>query len=204
VSIDVAVMAHSARAGSALALAQQTGARITWDDGNGEWDTGARAWDSIDRGADWGLVLQDDALPIPDMLAHLAEALASAPRTCTSLYVGTGRPSANAVTGAIERASRTRAAWLEHRTLLWGVGVVLPTEDIAPLLAWAARVTYSYDQRIGAWYLGQHRPVRYAWPSLVDHADGPSLVGHSSRRPIARHAHRTGIAPTWDTPAVPF
>lgn len=199
--IDVAVMAHSARADAARALAEQTGAHITWDDGHGEWDTGARAWDSIDRAADWGLVLQDDALPIPDMLDHLADALASAVRTCTSLYVGTGRPAAHAVPNAIQKAGRTRAAWLEHRTLLWGVGVVLPTEDITPLLAWAARATYAYDQRIGAWYLGQQRPVRYTWPSLVDHADGPSLVDHD-RRPVARHAHRTGVAPTWDTPAV--
>lgn len=188
----------------AAALAAQVGARIVWDNGAGEWDTGARAWDSIDRDADWGLVLQDDALPIPDMLNHLTEALTHAPRTCTSLYVGTGRPRGPAVARATEQATLTGAAWLETRTLLWGVGVALPSADIDPLLAWATASSVPYDQRIGHWYTRRRQPVRYTWPSLVDHADGPSLVDPAHPRPTERRAHRTGTPPTWDTPPVRF
>jgi hypothetical protein len=202
VIIDVAIMAHPARVDAAHQLAEQTGARIVWDDGHGEWDTGARAWDSINRDADWGLVLQDDALPIPDMLAHLGQALTNAPRTCTSLYVGTTRPRGPAVTHATQQATLAGNAWLETRALMWGVGVALPVEDIAPLLDWANTQTLPYDQRIGAWDSRHSRPVRYTWPSLVDHDDGPSIARNNDSAP--RKAHRTGIPHSWDTAATRF
>jgi hypothetical protein len=203
--IDVAIMAHPARVDAARHLAEQTGARIVWDDGHGEWDTGARAWDSINRDADWGLILQDDAQPIPDMLTHLTEALAHTPPTCISLYVGTGVPRGPAVTNATQRATLAGNAWLTTRKLLWGVALAQPTTHITPLLQWATTSPLPYDQRIGAWYAHRGHPIRYTWPSLVNHADTPTLVTRTGGPvTVPRRAHHVGAPPTWDTDATTF
>lgn len=192
-SVDVAVMAHPARAEAAEKLAADIDATITWDNGSGEWDCGARAWASLaDSPAPWTCVVQDDALPIDGFRAHLETVATHAPRTAVSLYVGTGRPRATAVTRAVAEADRVGASWLECDGLLWGVAIMLPTEHIPPLLSWAASSFLPYDQRIGAWYTRQGQRVRYCWPSLVDHTDGPRLATTSGPPNCARRAHRLG------------
>jgi hypothetical protein len=59
------------------------------------------------------------------------------------------------------------------------------------------------DQRIGVWYRNQMRPVRYTWPSLVDHADGPSLLADRART-VPRVAWRVGEPASWDGQVVPI
>lgn len=192
--IDVVVMAHPKRDAQAHALAVEIDATIVWDQCNDEWDTGSRAWQAAHNlYNEWGLVVQDDAVPIPDFRHHLDDVLQHAPRTAVSLYVGTGRPRADTVKRAAQRADRVGAAWLQCASLLWGVALLLPTEHITPMLHWCQHRTEPYDQRISRYYRTVlHRPVRYTWPSLVDHADEPSLVNHTGRPDVPRHAHRTG------------
>lgn len=194
VSVDVAVMAHPARAEQAEKLAADIDATITWDNGSGEWDCGARAWASLaDSPAPWTCVVQDDALPIDGFRQHLEHVATAMPaRTACSLYVGTGRPRAAAVTRAVAEADRLNASWLECDGLLWGVAIMLPTEHIPPMLTWAASSSLPYDQRISHWYrLNNHR-VRHCWPSLVDHADGPRLAATGGTPTMPRRAHRVG------------
>lgn len=78
---------------------------------------------------------------------------------------------------------------------------MLPTEHIPPLLSWAASSFLLYDQRIGAWYTRQGQRVRYCWPSLVDHTDGPRLATTSGPPNCARRAHRLG-PPNFNGPTV--
>jgi hypothetical protein len=83
-------------------------------------------------------------------------------------------------------------AWLTHTTLLWGVGILIPTETIPTILTTPSALPY--DRRIGSHF----DQVLYTWPSLVDHADIPSLLHN---RGVERRAHRTGI-PQWGTTTV--
>jgi hypothetical protein len=194
VTVDVAVMAHPARAEQAEKLAAQIDAPITWDNGSGEWDTGQRAWASLaDSPAPWAALVQDDALPIDGFRQHLEDVAAAMPvRTACSLYVGTGRPRAAAVTAAVARADSIGASWLECDGLLWGVAIMLPTEHITPMLDWAQSSPLPYDQRISHWYRTHGMRVRHCWPSIVDHADGPRLTNTGGTPTAARHAHRIG------------
>ncbi len=202
--IDVVVMAHPKRADAATSLAERTGARIVWDVAGDEWDTGARAWSAISPGADRGLVLQDDALPIDGFAEHLEAVAEHAPRTAVSLYVGTGRPRAATVTNAVRRAQRHSATWLRSALLLWGVAILLPAEQIAGMLAWATGSSLIYDQRISTYYRTRLAlPVHYCWPSLVDHADVEGLL-HHDRPPAERHAHHLGPPRRWDGPTITF
>jgi hypothetical protein len=201
--IDVVVMAHPKRDTQAIDLADQLGAYVVWDEQNDEWDTGFRSWCAIRPDADWGLVVQDDALPIDGMRRHAEQALTISPRTAVSFYVGTGRPRPDRVKTAVRQAQRHGASWLESESLLWGVAVALPQEHIPAMLDWAQTSRLPYDQRISAYYRRVLQlPVRYTWPSLTDHADGDSLVGYCNRAHVDRHAHQLGTPERWDGPVI--
>lgn len=191
-TVDVVVMAHPARAEHALKLAAEIDARIVWDQRNDEWHTGARAWSAINPAADRGLVVQDDALPIPDFRRHVDTLAARAPRTAVSLYVGTGRPREPQVRRAVTEADRTGASWLDCDGLLWGVAIMLPVEHITPLLDCAQTSPLPYDQRISAWYRSRGQRVRHCWPSMVDHTDGPRLADTGGTPTAPRHAWHVG------------
>jgi hypothetical protein len=161
---------------------------------------GDAAWRYAAAG-DWTIVLQDDAVPIEGFRKHAAAALENAPRTAVSFYVGTGKPYPQAVQFAVDKAERIGASWLEAEPLLWGVAVAMPTEEVEPFLAWADGLDIPYDRRIGAYFRQVKRqPVRYTWPSLVDHADGPSLV--HGRKQVQRVAHEVGVGTDWAGPIV--
>jgi hypothetical protein len=197
-------MGHVNRQAQAEALAARLGAGLSLDDGTmGENTNGDHTWAIHNPDTDWALTLQDDAQPIDQLLHHTAAALEHAPRTAVSLYVGTGRPKQDQVERAVHTATATGAAWLEHPTLLWGVAVAMPTDHIAPFLAWASTNHLPYDKRIGAYWQRARIPVRYTWPSLVDHADGPTLVTHPWGPPKSpRRAWRLGTPERWDTDPV--
>jgi hypothetical protein len=199
--VSIMVMAHATRHMQAEHLAASLEAGISMDNGNlGETANGDRAWSGHDRDSDWALTLQEDALPIDGFLDHARAALEHAPPTAVSFYVGTGRPRQPLVKAAIATADSIGASWLQCVTLLWGVAVAMPTAHIDPFLAWAKDSDLVYDRRIGAYWQHLGIPVRYTWPSLVDHADGPTLLDHHPRSP--RKAWRVGIPSQWQGEAV--
>ena len=200
--IDAVIMAHPDRADHARWLAVQLGARIIWDQGHGEWDTGRRAWATIRPSSQWGLVVQDDALPIPHTMAHLHAALPHTPPVPVSLYVGTGRPHAHQVAAAVTQARQHNASWLEARTLFWGVAVAVPTDQIQDMLTTCAQSQLPYDNRIGSHWSKQGKAIRYTWPSLVDHQDGKGLVDHSGKRSCVRKAHEVRTPDGWNGPTI--
>ena len=94
--------------------------------------------------------------------------------------------------------------WLDYWLLMWGVGIVIPTKHIEPLLDFVADRTEPYDTRIGIFYQRNRLPVYYTMPSLVDHDDemGTVIPGHGTK-PGARVAHRlaTGLI-TWNNKSI--
>lgn len=205
--ISYAVMAHPKRARAAVLLSDVLGGcPIAVDDvGYGETVNGDRAWAAYNPDAEWHVVMQDDAVPVPQITDRVRAALTYAPRGLVSLYTGTGRPkSVQAAVGrAIARADENGTAWLAHPKLLWGVAVAMPTALIPGFLAWGERVHAPYDQRLSMFGY-THLPTfaMYTWPSLVDHADGPTLLDHPWGRPDGpRRAWRTGVPARWDTHA---
>lgn len=193
ITIQPVVVAHPDREWRARQLAYELGAGIAVDDlGEGEWANHRSALLlGAQSGASHVLCIEDDAVPVPNLLAEAAKAIEARPNACISLYVGTGRPRQIGVRQAIERADALDLSWLSADSLCWGVAFIMPAQDIDPMLGWAKTSRLPTDQRIGAWYRSQQRPVYYTWPSLVDHADIPSVI-KGRPRPEKRVAHRVG------------
>lgn len=181
-------MAHQKRAQFIPSLVERLGitdADVIWDRKSNRWDTGKRAWAAIDRSADFGMVVQDDALVAKDLIAGLEIALDHLPeRGVVSPYVGTRRPAANAVERAVREARESDVSWIKMPSLNWGVAIILPTNIINRMIRWCDMQKYpQYDRRVGRYAIDVERMNTWCpWPSLVDHRDGESLVGHGQGR----------------------
>lgn len=201
-NITVTIMAHPKRRKQANALLAQLAnypfkqRYITWDQKNDEWDTGARSLQGGIGGGDWHLVLQDDAILTPNFYDNLVGAIEAVPtKVLISLYVGTAKPMPERVQEAVDKAEY--ASWLKHNMLFWGVGIVMPTSHIEPLLDFVSDPMFHetlYDTRIGMFYERNRLPVYYTMPSLVDHDDDlDSIVGTNAKAPRVAHRLARGI-----------
>lgn len=152
---------------------------ITWDEQNNEWHTGERALRSgIAAGADWHIVIQDDAILSEDFYTNVEKALTYVPtKTLVSFYTGKVRPYGDRVATAV--AKTKYASWLRFHLLLWGVCIAVPTDHIVHMLEYCEDRQEQYDTRIGIFYQRNMLPIYYTMPSLVDHDDDlGSLLNH--------------------------
>lgn len=201
--ISITVMAHSRRQAAAEDLNDRlvqypfVSNTITWDEINEEWHTGKRALlDGVGRG-DWHVVIQDDAILTPKFYQNIEGAIRALDiKTIFSLYTGTAKPLAGRVKAAVDKSPD--GSWLRHHQLFWGVGIVIPTDHILPMLEFVEDVQLQYDNKIGEFYCQNGLPVYYCIPSLVDHDDDRDslLPGHGREiSPDRRVAHRlaTGL-----------
>lgn len=205
--LSVKIMAHKKRARHIPGLLERLGlteADVIWDRRSDRWDTGRRAWEAVDQTADFGCVLQDDALVPLDFIAGMEKALTYLPeRALVSPYTGTRRPSASRVERAVKEARKADVSWIRMPSLNWGVGIIAPTDIINRMLPWCDKQTYpNYDRRIGRYAIDMLRlPTYCTWPSLVDHRDDASLVGHGQ----GRKAHQflgedvSALSVNWDS-----
>lgn len=195
--ISITIMAHPKRTAQAKALFDRlyqysfSDVSITWDEQNDEWHTGRRSlMAGVNAKSDYHVVLQDDAIINEHFFTNLVKAIENAPvRTVLSLYTGTTRPFAARVAAAVKKAQN--GTYLQGYTLFWGVGIVIPTDHILPMLEFADNETDPYDTRIGLFYFRNMMPVLYTNPSLVDHDDDlAGLVNHEGLVMGRRVAHR--------------
>lgn len=160
-----------------------------------EWNNGANSLKAGLGKGEWHVVIQDDAILTPNLYENIEGAINAAPtKSVISLYTGKARPFPQRVTEAINKV--VDETFLQYILLMWGVGIVLPTNHIEPLLDFVADRTEPYDTRIGIFYQRNRLPVYYTVPSLVDHDDdlGTAIPGHGTK-PGARVAHRLATGP---------
>lgn len=193
-TISVSIMAHPSRKDFIPCIFDKLGREVpvAWDRINNRWDTGRRAWELHDPAASHHLVLQDDVLLSKDLLTALPKVVAAIPDQPISLFVRHKRRWNPLV---LKCQRRPRVRWLILQRLNWGPAVLLPVQDIAPMLAWVEANCHmpNYDVRIGYWYLTQNRPVYYTMPSLVDHRiEGDSLVWNLKSQEGRHAAHFIG------------
>lgn len=205
--LSATIMAHPVRTEAAerVQAALDRDVEIIYDtepepskDPRQRWSNGKRAWEAHDPGADYHLVIQDDAIVCEDLLAGLEEALdVLGPEGLVSAYTGTGRPDQYNVRRGLRHAAEKGHSWMPTKSLCWGVAIIAPTPTIGDMLRWCSHSSKSrmnYDMRVGRYYrdvLGWR--TWYTVPSLVDHAEGPSLVGHDGTKRVAHQFH-TGSA----------
>lgn len=203
-NISIAIMAHPKRKAQAEALLAELqqytfcDIGIIWDEMNIEWHTGERSLRFGVGKSDWHVVIQDDAILTPCFYDNIVGAIKSVPtKTLISLYTGTQRPFGERVRAAVDKAYY--ATWLKHYMLFWGVGILIPTDHIEPMLEFISDRTENYDTRIGIFYQRNMIPVYYTMPSLVDHDDDLGTLLNHGDGITKRVAHRvaTGLV-SWN------
>lgn len=160
-----------------------------------EWQNGKNALLQGVGKADWHLVVQDDAILSPGFYDNLQAAISTVPqKTLISLYTGTSRPLGPRVKRAVDKVKDE--TWLSYWLLMWGVGILIPSSHIEPMLDFVSDRSEPYDTRIGIFYQRNRLPVYYTMPSLVNHDDdlGTVIPGHGTE-PGARVAHRFATGP---------
>lgn len=203
--ITAAVMAHPKRKKLAEALSRQlkkypfVDVSISYDAPDAsthddEWNNGKRAMlAGVGRG-DWHVVVQDDAILTPNFYENIEGAIRSVPtKSLISLYTGKPRPLGKRVETAVKKVRDE--TWLSYWLLLWGVGLLIPSDHIKPMLEFVEGRTEPYDTRIGIAYQRNRLPVYYTMPSLVDHNDNIGSLLEHGKAEGARVAHRlaTGL-----------
>lgn len=208
--LSVKIMAHEKRAQYVGDLVERLGLTdddVIWDRRNDRWDTGRRAWEAIDQAADWGMVVQDDALPCADLIAGMEKALDRVPpNVLVTPYIGTRRPVAGRVERVVREAAAAGAAFIEMPSLNWGVAITAPTSIIDEMLPWCDVQDYpNYDRRIGRFAIDVKRMGTWCtFPSLVEHRNIPSLIGHGDGR-VAHHfigEDTSALSVDWDAGSV--
>ncbi|WP_159794481.1 hypothetical protein [Puerhibacterium puerhi] len=198
-SVAIAVVAHPARAAMASDLFDAVAGNVlALDvDGRGEQANHQAALEALlDVDADWLVLLEDDAVPAPRFRTQLAAALADAGDAVVSLYLGTGRwagtiPAAHepVVRRLVADADAVGARWITADALWHAVGFAVPRRAARELLAHLRADILPTDQAVTSWCQRTATPVRYTWPSLVDHLDGPTVTQHPDGQP-RREARR--------------
>lgn len=197
-TVTIGIVAHTSRGAAAKELAKTVGAQfMSIDNGllgcDGNHDAVHRHLARM--GADWSVVLEDDAVPVDGFRDQLTKVLAASPASVVSLYLGRQRPPQyqSRIASTINEADLVDAHWLTSSRLLHAVGYAIRTELLPSLLDYPHG--QPADERISAWA----DRVAYCWPSLVDHADVPTIVAHPDRqpRPPGRTAWRVGTREVW-------
>jgi GR25 family glycosyltransferase involved in LPS biosynthesis len=200
-TVAIGVVADARRDGMGVGLATEVDADyVGLDDGTlGCRGNHMAAWNwHAALEADWHVVLEDDALPIPQFRSQLTAALEVAPEPIVSLYLGGGYADDIRVRTAVSKADRTGAHWLlTSGTVLSAVALAVRDDLVGPMITGLGyRQRHAIDRAMSLWARGSGRRVAYAVPSLVDHADVTSLVAPHRRR-SPRRALRVGPHEQW-------
>lgn len=206
VTLSIAVMAHPKRKKQAEALALElkkypfVAVEVAYDrpganSHDDEWNNGVRALKSGVGVADWHVVIQDDAILTPHFYDNLIGATSTVPtKTLISLYTGKSRPMGKRVKIAVDKVNDE--TWLQYWLLMWGVGIMMPSSHIEPMIEFVEDRTEPYDTRIGIFYQRNRLPVYYTMPSLVDHDDElGSIFPDHGLSPEPRVAHKLATGP---------
>lgn len=189
--LEIRIVSIPERAEHAIALQRAVGGTVVVDEKHaGTFPTHLRALGSV-TDATHAVVLEDDAIPCPDFLEHLARLVRERPDHLLGLYVGRSHPKR--VQPLLAELAAGSSGWLDdHRLtdrLRWAVGYVMPVLDIPVVLAGLARggqhAWLGTDTRIGAWHADRGK-LSYPWPSPVDHDD--TIPSSTSRSKSGRTA----------------
>lgn len=198
--IVIGIVADMRRQRQAFGLSNRTKAdTISYDDGLlGCTKNHIKVWTKLlQRGGDWGVVLEDDAIPVPDFRSTLGLALEDPPADVVGLYLGTGYP--RAWQRFAKKATQSDADWILSSHLLHGVGTAIRLSLVSDMLSFISNMApadqkWPIDEQVTHWCRLRGQRVAYTNPSLVDHADGETLTDHADgeARHLPRRAHCFG------------
>lgn len=190
--ISVVVMAHEKRRKWAEELAAKLDCPIVWDEKNEVWDTARRAWLAYDPNATHHIVIQDDAIVADDLVAGCAGLISTIdddePVCLAAIDYRLHQSRDDYMTHWLE-GKRT---WRSYQAVS-GVGLMLPTAHIQPMLEFCDQMTIKHDDwRIREYYRQQRRTkFVYPIPNLVQHrptSSNPTLVDGNNKMGTERQS----------------
>lgn len=200
------VVADMRRQQQAWDLANVTDAKVlSYDEGGhlGCTRNHHKVWTKLlQHGGDWGVVLEDDAVPVHGFTEQVAAALADPPADVIGLYLGKSYP--RAWQRFVKKAcAHETANYIVSSHLLHCVATAIRMDLVPDMLRFIGSMSeqdWPIDEQVTHWCRLRGYQVAYTLPSLVDHADGPTLLNHpdGDGRMMARVAYRVGTRPHWD------
>lgn len=166
--LSIVIMAHPDRREMAMLLSFELGgAPIVWDRKNNVWDTCRRSWEAIDKTAEYGLVIQDDAIVCQDFRSR-AEALLTGDYIYNFFILSGSGPLVD------KRLSEGKTNFF--KVSIYGeVALCMKIKHINSMINYCERKGAKTDTVISSWAIHNHIRVCYPIPSLVDHREGESI-----------------------------
>lgn len=172
-SLSIVIMAHPKRAHLIPALHKALGKKVpvVFDEKENIWDTCRRSWLAHDMRADYGIVIQDDAVICKDFYKRASAVLEAQDKDyVTAFYVGgMGKLS---VRNCLARGK-------DHflgGSIFNEVALCMPTRHIKDMVATCDGWEATNDHFIQRWAKLRRLRIWYPVPSLIDHLpDEPSL-----------------------------
>ena len=171
-TLAIVIMAHPERQAMAKALSQELQAPICYDRINNLWDTCRRAWLSqVSVGADYTLVLQDDAIACKGFRKKaLAIINAQDKEYMTAFYAG------GMARTRVNQALRDGMPYFLSGMIFNEVALCIPTKYIEEMVKFCDDREAKNDHFIQQWAHLKRLKVFYPVPSLIDHrTDTPSI-----------------------------
>lgn len=212
--MKIGVVGHVSRRDRFAALCADVDADcFNLDDGSlGCAGNHRRVWNHVGRlvgPADWGLVLEDDAVPCNNFRLQAQAALRRVPERIdvVSFYLGRERPAPwqDRIYTATSVARRDDLCWILSDAVIHGVALAIRGLFIPKMLMCTAPSKRPMDESMTQWCRRFGHDVAFTWPSLVDHADVPTVINHHDdheERESGRVAWQFGDRAYWTNRAV--
>lgn len=174
--LSIVIMAHPERAKYIPYLKERLGdVPVVYDEKSNIWDTCRRAWLAIDRSAEYGVVIQDDAI-VCDNFRERAEALLQ-DDLIYSFFAG------HLLSERIRHAESKGRGFVESGQIFNEIALCMRTSHIDDMIKHCDTMEAQTDQEISRWARLHRIKVRYPIPSLIDHRDDESIFQRNYNRP---------------------
>lgn len=157
---------------------------------------------------EWGIVLEDDAVPIEQFCHEVTHALTYAPADIVSLYLGRQNPPQwqSYIRNALDNAGMANASWIVTHAVLHTVAIAMRGPNtIANMLA-HTDIELPIEHAMTYWTHTMNLDVAYSVPSLVNHNDELPTIGdhldEAEQRESGRVAWYFDLPQRWNTKTV--
>lgn len=169
--LSIVIMAHPKRKAWAEELSKKLfNSEIVYDEKNNVWDTCRRSWLAIDKRADYGIVIQDDAILCSEFIDKLAYNLFELDKDyVVSLYSG------KQAAVHIKKALENNKDHFINEFIFNEIALAMKTEFIHEMISFCDNTETKTDHEISNWAKKKGLKIYNTIPSLVDHRDEESI-----------------------------